>query len=217
VWRDDRLPVTGVASVETRDADVDGKPRHSGGVLSDAREVDVRQAREVIIVVPDDRDVRRDVDAARMMAPSRPTAQRSLNATIAVGRESAMSTAIVAAAAPDSSVSPPGTIRACAARPCRCIAVRQPRRRSSSRCMPNDRGPGAGVARWRGIARYAFGEYDAYNLWEAPDNVSMAAVAVAISGGGALSKFETTVLLTVEETMEAMQRARDIAYRAPGA
>ena len=28
---------------------------------------------------------------------------------------------------------------------------------------------------------YAFGEYDAYNLWEAPDNVSMAAVAMAIS------------------------------------
>ena len=28
---------------------------------------------------------------------------------------------------------------------------------------------------------YAFGEHDAYNLWEAPDNVSMAAVALAIS------------------------------------
>jgi len=55
---------------------------------------------------------------------------------------------------------------------------------------------------------YAFGEYDAYNLWEAPDYVSMAAVAMAISGGGALSKYETTVLLTVEETMNAMQRAR---------
>lgn len=64
---------------------------------------------------------------------------------------------------------------------------------------------------------YAFGEYDAYNLWEAPDNVSMAAVAMAISGGGALSKFETTVLLTVEETMDAMRRAQGIAYRSPGA
>jgi uncharacterized protein with GYD domain len=63
---------------------------------------------------------------------------------------------------------------------------------------------------------YAFGEYDAYNLWEAPDNVSMAAVAMAISGGGALSKYETTVLLTVEEAMDAMERARDIGYRPPG-
>ena len=63
---------------------------------------------------------------------------------------------------------------------------------------------------------YAFGEYDGYSLWEAPDNVSMAAVAAAISGGGALSKYETTVLLTVEETMDAMQRAREIGYRPPG-
>jgi uncharacterized protein with GYD domain len=63
---------------------------------------------------------------------------------------------------------------------------------------------------------YGFGGHDGYNLWEAPDNVSMAAVAVAISGGGALSSFETTVLLSVEETMEALQKARDIKYRPPG-
>ena len=63
---------------------------------------------------------------------------------------------------------------------------------------------------------YAFGEYDAYTLWEAPDNVSMAAVALAISGGGALSKFETTVLLSVDETLEAMRRSTEIQYRPPG-
>src|SRR6187431_688902 len=60
---------------------------------------------------------------------------------------------------------------------------------------------------------YAFGEYDGYNLWEAPDNVSMAAVALAISSGGALSKFETTVLLTVEETLDALRRAQKVSYR----
>ena len=63
---------------------------------------------------------------------------------------------------------------------------------------------------------YAFGSFDGYNLWEAPDNVSMAAVAIAISGGGALTKFETTPLLTVEETMEALRRAQEVGYRAPG-
>jgi len=63
---------------------------------------------------------------------------------------------------------------------------------------------------------YAMGAYDGYNLWEAPDNVSMAAVAIAISGGGALSKFETTPLLTVEETMNALARAKEVAYRPPG-
>ena len=64
---------------------------------------------------------------------------------------------------------------------------------------------------------YAFGTHDGYNLWEAPDNVSMAAVALAISAGGALSSFETTVLLTVEDTLEALRRAGQVRYRAPGA
>jgi uncharacterized protein with GYD domain len=64
---------------------------------------------------------------------------------------------------------------------------------------------------------YALGEYDGYSLWEAPDNVSMAAVAIAIGAGGALSKFETTALLTVEETLAALGRVASIRYRPPGA
>ena len=64
---------------------------------------------------------------------------------------------------------------------------------------------------------YAFGTHDGYNLWEAPDNVSMAAVALAISAGGALSSLETTVLLTVEETLDALRRTGQVGYRPPGA
>ena len=64
---------------------------------------------------------------------------------------------------------------------------------------------------------YAFGAYDGYTLWEAPDNVSMAAVAIAIGSGGALSKIETTPLLTVEEILDALGRAQAVAYRPPGA
>ena len=63
---------------------------------------------------------------------------------------------------------------------------------------------------------YAFGDHDGYNLWEAPDNVSMAATALAISAGGAVSSFHTTVLMTVEETVVALQKAGSIAYRTPG-
>ena len=63
---------------------------------------------------------------------------------------------------------------------------------------------------------YAFGEHDGYNLWEAPDNVSMAAVALAIGAGGALSSVQTTVLLTVEETMAALKKASAVKYKTPG-
>jgi uncharacterized protein with GYD domain len=64
---------------------------------------------------------------------------------------------------------------------------------------------------------YAFGTHDGFSLWEAPDNVSMAAVALAITAGGALSSFETIVLLTVEETLDALGRAQQVGYRSPGA
>jgi uncharacterized protein with GYD domain len=64
---------------------------------------------------------------------------------------------------------------------------------------------------------YAFGEHDGYTLWEAPDNASMAAVVLAIGAGGALSSFETTVLLTVDETLDALRQAEQVGYRAPGA
>ena len=63
---------------------------------------------------------------------------------------------------------------------------------------------------------YAFGTHDGYNLWEAPDNVSMAGVALAIAAGGALRSFETTVLLTVDETLDALRKAEAVRYQAPG-
>lgn len=63
---------------------------------------------------------------------------------------------------------------------------------------------------------YAFGNHDGYALVDAPDNVSMAAVALAIGAGGALSSFETTVLLSVEDALEALGKASKVKYRKPG-
>ena len=63
---------------------------------------------------------------------------------------------------------------------------------------------------------YAFGVHDGYTLWEAPDNVSMAAVALALSAGGAIGSLETTVLLTVDETIDALHQAAQVSYRVPG-
>jgi uncharacterized protein with GYD domain len=63
---------------------------------------------------------------------------------------------------------------------------------------------------------YGFGEYDAYAILEAPDNESMAGVVLAITAGGALASAETTVLMTVEETLAALAKSKDIGYRRPG-
>jgi uncharacterized protein with GYD domain len=63
---------------------------------------------------------------------------------------------------------------------------------------------------------YGFGEYDGYAILEAPDNVAAAGVVLAIAAGGALSSVDTTVLMTVEETLEALAKSKSIGYRRPG-
>jgi predicted N-acyltransferase len=47
--------------------------------------------------------------------------------------------------------------------------------------------------------------------------VSMAATAIALSAGGALASCHTTVLMTVEETIAALQKSASIRYQPPGA
>ena len=64
---------------------------------------------------------------------------------------------------------------------------------------------------------YGFGEHDGFVIIEAPDNVSAAAFSVGISAGGSLRSAETTVLLTVEETIEMLKKAQGLPYRPPGA
>ena len=63
---------------------------------------------------------------------------------------------------------------------------------------------------------YAFGAHDGVTLWEAPDTGSMASVALALGAGGAISSLETTVLMTVDDTLEALRQAGSVGYRAPG-
>lgn len=63
---------------------------------------------------------------------------------------------------------------------------------------------------------YAFGPYDGYTLWEAPDNVTMASVALALASNGAIKAQETIVLLTVEDTLDALRGAGNVLYRRPG-
>ena len=63
---------------------------------------------------------------------------------------------------------------------------------------------------------YAFGQSDGFALIEAPNNVTSASLMIAISASGAFNKFETTVLMTQNELLEALEKAQDIEYVAPG-
>jgi uncharacterized protein with GYD domain len=61
----------------------------------------------------------------------------------------------------------------------------------------------------------AFGDYDVVLLIEAPDNVRAAAVSLAVSGGGAVSEYKTTPLMTWDEGVEAMRIAGGSSYTPP--
>jgi uncharacterized protein with GYD domain len=63
---------------------------------------------------------------------------------------------------------------------------------------------------------YAFGDYDTVGIVELPDNVTMAALSMAVGAGGAIRDFKTTVLIPMNEAMEAMRRAGTVGYRPPG-
>jgi uncharacterized protein with GYD domain len=66
---------------------------------------------------------------------------------------------------------------------------------------------------------FAFGKYDIVFIMEAPDNVSAAAISLAVTAGGAMRAYETTPLMTRDEAIEAMRKAGGAAaaYRPPTA
>ena len=54
---------------------------------------------------------------------------------------------------------------------------------------------------------YSFGEYDISIIVEAPDDVTMAAIAVAIAAGGAVKVAKTTPLLSGPQWVAALKKA----------
>ena len=54
---------------------------------------------------------------------------------------------------------------------------------------------------------YAFGDHDGYALAKAPDNTAAAGAVLTLTGSGKFRSLSTTVLLTVEETLDALHRA----------
>ena len=63
---------------------------------------------------------------------------------------------------------------------------------------------------------FAFGDYDILLILDMPDNVSMAALALAVAAGGAFKSQLTTPLMTIEDGLAAMRKATGAGYRPPG-
>jgi uncharacterized protein with GYD domain len=61
---------------------------------------------------------------------------------------------------------------------------------------------------------YAFGDDDVYVIAELPDNVTAAAVSLAVGASGG-ARLRTVALVSPEEIDAATKKA--VAYRAPGA
>lgn len=62
---------------------------------------------------------------------------------------------------------------------------------------------------------YAFGTTDGFALVEAPDDVALAAAVLKVQAAGAV-ELSTTVLLTAEQFMEALEKTATVDYKAPG-
>jgi uncharacterized protein with GYD domain len=62
-------------------------------------------------------------------------------------------------------------------------------------------------------AWFSFGDYDIVVITEMPDNVSAAAISMAFAAGGACKSVQTTPLISTEEAIQALKKARDCGYR----
>ena len=63
------------------------------------------------------------------------------------------------------------------------------------------------------VAWFSFGDYDIVVITEMPDNVSAAAIAMAFAAGGAVRSVKTTPLISPEEAVEALKKAKQSGYR----
>ncbi len=63
---------------------------------------------------------------------------------------------------------------------------------------------------------FSFGDYDVTVIVEAADDTTMAAVAIALGAGGAISSAKTTPLLSGDEWVAAMTKAASVTYTPAG-
>ena len=62
---------------------------------------------------------------------------------------------------------------------------------------------------------YTYGEFDGFVIAEMPNNISGLAANMVSAAAGGTSKLKTTILITVEEAMEAMKKASGLQLAQP--
>jgi uncharacterized protein with GYD domain len=62
---------------------------------------------------------------------------------------------------------------------------------------------------------YCMGEFDGVVIYEAPDERTAASIVFTVTSPGHLKETRTTTLMSVDRTMEAMEKAKAEAYPAP--
>lgn len=62
-------------------------------------------------------------------------------------------------------------------------------------------------------AWFSFGDYDIVVITEMPDNVTAAAIAMAFAAGGACKSVHTTPLISAQDAIQAVKKAKECGYR----
>ena len=62
---------------------------------------------------------------------------------------------------------------------------------------------------------FCLGEHDVVAIFEAPDDTSAAALALAVNAPGHLSSYRTTRLMSPKEFVAAQEKAHGLSYKAP--
>jgi uncharacterized protein with GYD domain len=65
------------------------------------------------------------------------------------------------------------------------------------------------------VAGFPFGEYDLVIVYEAPDDVTAASVAMAVAAAGEVKSAKTTRLLSGQEWLESLRKRRIVTIRKP--
>ena len=64
-------------------------------------------------------------------------------------------------------------------------------------------------------AYLSFGKYDSMAILDMPDNVSASSLSMALLASGVFKAIKTTLLMTWEEGVKAMKKAKKAAYQPP--